>query len=103
MNERRDRLRRSRRVRRLVARVGPAVVLVALLPQAAFAALSGEASPGLKLAYIDPGTGSFVIQALVAGAAGLAVTLKIYWSRIRGFFGGASSTEEDDDLSDGAA
>jgi hypothetical protein len=98
-------------VRRLVMHVGSAssavglsvIVLVALLPQAAFGALSGEPSPGLRLAYIDPGTGSFVIQALVAAAAGLAVTLKLYWSRIKGFFGGTSSAEEDDDLSDGTA
>jgi hypothetical protein len=103
-------------VRRLVMHVGSAnsavglsaivlsaIVLVALLPQAAFGALSGEPSPGLRLAYIDPGTGSFVIQALVAAAAGLAVTLRLYRSRIKGFFGGGSSAEEDDDLSDGSA
>jgi hypothetical protein len=90
-------------VRGLAVHAGLVLVLVAMLPQAALAALSGEPSPGLRLAYIDPGTGSFVIQALVATAAGLAVTLKLYWSRIKGFFGGSPSAKEDDDLSDGAA
>ena len=88
---------------RLAVCAGSALVLLAVLPEAALAALSGEPSPGLRLAYIDPGTGSFVIQALVAAAAGLAVTLKLYWSRIKGFFGGSTNAEEDDDLSYGAA
>ena len=69
-------------------------------PQLAMALASGEPSPGLRLAYIDPGTGSFVIQALVAAAAGLAVTLKLYWTRIKALFGSSSSDREDDDLSD---
>jgi hypothetical protein len=43
----------------------------------------------LQLAYIDPGAGSFLVQALVAAAAGLAVASRHYWSQIRGFFGRA--------------
>jgi hypothetical protein len=101
--DQRSKLDLERSLLGLAVRVGSVLVLVAMLPQVALAALSGEPSPGLRLAYLDPGTGSFVIQALVAAAAGLAVTLKLYWFRIKGFFGGSSSDKEDDDLSDGAA
>lgn len=75
-----------------------AFLLALALPFTAFAALSLETSPGLRLAYIDPGTGSFVVQALVAAAAGIAVALKVYWQRLKGLFGFSTKTDEDDDL-----
>jgi len=34
-------------------------------------------------AYIDPGTGSYLLQLLVAGALGASVALKIYWNQLR--------------------
>ena len=37
-------------------------------------------------AYLDPGTGSVILQGLLAGVAGLAVVLKLYWSRIKARF-----------------
>ena len=37
-------------------------------------------------AYLDPGTGSMMLQLLVAGLAGLAVALKLQWKRFRGLF-----------------
>jgi hypothetical protein len=85
-------------------RGGPtlAVFVLLLAPQVALALSTGERSPSLRLAYIDPGTGSFVIQALVAAAAGLAVTLKIYWTRIKGFLGLAGGTKKDDPTDGGA-
>ena len=36
-------------------------------------------------AYLDPGTGSFVIQLAIAAIAGISFTAKIYWSKVRGF------------------
>jgi hypothetical protein len=39
------------------------------------------------LAYIDPGSGSFIIQALLAALAGAAVAVNAYWKRIRRFLG----------------
>lgn len=50
-----------------------------------------------RLAYLDPGSGSFMIQALVAMLAGIAVTIRAYWSKIREFFGAAPSGTESDD------
>jgi hypothetical protein len=38
------------------------------------------------LAYLDAGSGSLIIQAVVAGAAGAAVAVKLYWRRITGRF-----------------
>jgi len=74
-----------------------------LAPCVALASPSLETARGIRLAYIDPGAGSFVIQALVAAAAGVAVTLKVYWRRIRSFFGLADPADDDDDLSDDGA
>lgn len=37
-------------------------------------------------AYLDPGTGSFVFQAIVALLVGAAFTLKVYWQRLRDLF-----------------
>ena len=34
-------------------------------------------------AYLDPGTGSMLIQVIIAGAVGAAFTLKLYWKRIK--------------------
>ena len=38
-------------------------------------------------AYIDPGTGSALIQGLIAAVAAVGVTLKLYWHRIMSFLG----------------
>ncbi|HVE94474.1 MAG TPA: hypothetical protein VNB24_06100 [Acidimicrobiales bacterium] len=37
-------------------------------------------------AYLDPGTGSQIMMAFMAGFAGLLVVVKMYWSRILGVF-----------------
>lgn len=34
-------------------------------------------------AYIDPGTGSYVLQMIIAGIVGAAVTVKVFFHRIR--------------------
>ena len=37
-------------------------------------------------AYLDPGSGSFILQLLIASLVGGAFLLKTYWRRINGFF-----------------
>jgi len=37
-------------------------------------------------AYIDPGIGSALIQAIIAGAIGFVYAIKMYGSRIKSFF-----------------
>jgi hypothetical protein len=34
------------------------------------------------LAYLDPGSGSMILQVLVGGLAAVAVTAKLYWRRL---------------------
>jgi len=34
-------------------------------------------------AYLDPGTGSMVLQIILGGIAGVGVALKLYWRRLR--------------------
>ena len=34
------------------------------------------------LAYLDPGSGSMIMQILVGGVAAAAVALKLYWYRL---------------------
>jgi len=45
-------------------------------------------------AYIDPGTGSAIIQGLIASVALIGVTLRTYWFRIRAFFAPASKQKD---------
>lgn len=33
-------------------------------------------------AYLDPGTGSMILQGIIGGLAALAVILKVYWHRV---------------------
>ncbi len=42
--------------------------------------------PTLAFAYIDPGTGSALIQGVIAAVAAVGVTLKLYWHRFIGLF-----------------
>lgn len=38
----------------------------------------------MYLAYLDPGTGSMLAAAVVAGVAGAAVAVKVWWRRLTG-------------------
>lgn len=37
-------------------------------------------------AYLDPGTGSLIIQGIVGALAAAAVTLKLYWHKFKALF-----------------
>jgi hypothetical protein len=37
-------------------------------------------------AYIDPGTGSYILQVLIAGFVAVSFTIKVFWKRIKKFF-----------------
>ena len=37
-------------------------------------------------AYLDPGSGSMLLQLLLGGVAGIAAVGKLYWEQIKGFF-----------------
>lgn len=36
-------------------------------------------------AYIDPGTGSMILQAVIAAIVGSAIAIKMFWRRIKSF------------------
>lgn len=36
--------------------------------------------------YIDPGTGSYLVQIIIAVVAGTALGVKLFWKKIKGFF-----------------
>jgi hypothetical protein len=53
------------------------------------------ATPTQLPAYVDPGSGSFFLQMLIAGLLGASMTVKTFWKQIKAYFSrGSSSTEE---------
>lgn len=50
-----------------------------------------------KIAYLDPGSGSFLIQLAIAALVGMAVVFRSQWSKIKKFFGGKTSKPEEED------
>ena len=49
-------------------------------------------------AYLDPGTGSLLIQGLIAAIAGSLFTIRLYWQKIKDFF--VRKADSDDEESD---
>lgn len=43
--------------------------------------------PGASQAYLDPGSGSYVLQILVASLVAGLFAIKLFWLRLTGFFG----------------
>ena len=39
-----------------------------------------------KMDYLDPGSGSMLVQMILAAALGIGVGVKIFWKQIRAFF-----------------
>ena len=64
------------------------------------AALAVLSLTGSAHAYVDPGTGSYFLQILIAGILGAAFALKLYWRKLRGFIAGSlfgrNRTEEEE-------
>lgn len=49
-------------------------------------------------AYLDPGTGSMLLQALIGAVAGAVVVIRLYWAKIKSFvsrFGHNRESSED--------
>ena len=46
------------------------------------------------LAYLDPGSGSLLLQGLVAGVASAAVVARLYWRRAKRFLRIERATDE---------
>ena len=48
----------------------------------ALAAMLVGASTSTAHAYLDPGTGSIILQVLLGGVAGLTLACKLYWQKL---------------------
>lgn len=59
----------------------------------------GETMFFAPLPYLDPGSGSFLLQLLVAALLGLGVAIRASWSKIKGWFGIKPKPDEDEDES----
>jgi len=53
--------------------------------------------PPFAYAYLDPGTGSYIFQLLLAGILGLLFVVKAYWGKIKLFFTRIFSSDEEND------
>lgn len=64
-----------------------------LLLMISFIIISIIIQPKIAHAYLDPGTGSYIIQLALAGLLGSLFFVKTMWSRIKTFFAGLFSKE----------
>lgn len=53
--------------------------------------------PTPSFAYLDPATGSMIIQGIIGAIAGLVVAVRLYWQKIKSFF---SRTKQSDAVDD---
>jgi hypothetical protein len=49
------------------------------------------------VAYLDPGTGSMLLQVVLGGIAAVGVAIKLYWHKLRAAFGMARKEETEDE------
>jgi hypothetical protein len=67
-----------------------------LAPLALAVILALVLMPAPAMAYLDPGTGSFVIQGIIAAIVGGGFAVKMFWGRIKAKITGKTPTEDDD-------
>ena len=53
-------------------------------------------SAPLVFAYLDPGTGSYLLQLALAGVLGASYAVKHFWSRLKGLFNRSGSSVSGD-------
>ncbi len=56
--------------------------------------LSGPLAPPR---YLDPGSGSILLQILLAAVLGIGLAVRASWSKIKGLFGKKNNDAADDD------
>jgi hypothetical protein len=54
--------------------------------------------PRLVLGYLDPGSGSMLLQVLLGGVVGLIVIVKIYWNNILSILHIRKATPQESEL-----
>ncbi len=58
-----------------------------------YALLAPQSRP---LAYLDPGSGSIVLQALLAGLMAAGIIIKVFWKKIKGIFTRSTASKDND-------
>ena len=48
-------------------------------------------------AYLDPGTGSMLLQVILGGVAAVGVAIKLYWHKLRAAFGAPKKDQNEDE------
>lgn len=46
-------------------------------------------------AYLDPGSGSILLQVIIGGLLGVGFLVRAFWGRIKGFFRRSGGSTED--------
>jgi len=64
-----------------------------MLFRAAMAAVFMGISTHSAYAYLDPGTGSMILQVLLGGVAGLALVGRLYWHKLLLLLGARKDAE----------
>lgn len=49
------------------------------------------------VAYLDPGTGSMLLQVILGGIAAVGVAIKLYWHKLRAAFGMAKKPDPEEE------
>ncbi|WKZ41460.1 MAG: hypothetical protein QY328_05340 [Anaerolineales bacterium] len=47
------------------------------------------------LVYLDPGSGSIILQLILAAILGIGVFVRVQWSRIKSLFGRKDNNDDD--------
>jgi len=55
------------------------------------------AFPKCIFAYIDPGTGSYIIQIMIAVFIGISFAIRVYWKKIKAFLSGVFKKNSGDE------
>lgn len=53
-----------------------------------------------RRAYLDPGSGSYILQILIGALLGAAFVIKVYWRKIKSFFGRPFGGRKEDQTDD---
>jgi hypothetical protein len=54
----------------------------------------------IMLAYLDPGSGSMLIQLLLAALLGAGILLRTQWNKLKALFGHKPAESEDEEQDD---
>ena len=56
--------------------------------------------PDISYAYLDPGTGTLLLQGLVAALAAAGAAITVYWNKLKSLFSKFSKKKNDKDHND---